>query len=64
MEYWPNGVPKSCNNAFSIPTHRAPAKYVKPANRLRLTTAQEAAISFMTKAEAKAYREQLKQKQQ
>ena len=64
MEYWPNGVPKSCNNAFSIPTHRAPAKYVKPADRLRLTTAQEAAISFMTKTEAKAYREQLKAKQQ
>ena len=64
MEYWPNGVPKSCNNAFSIPTHRAPAKYVKPKNSLRLTTAQEAAISFMTKAEAKAYREQLKAKQQ
>lgn len=59
---WPCGTPRSTNNAFTIPSHRAPAPAKKKPNYLKLTKTEMAAVTFMTVMEAKIFREQIRQK--
>jgi hypothetical protein len=58
---WSDGSPRSTNNAFTVPSHRAPAKQ-KKTRQMKLTKVEAAAVTFMTKAESAAFREQIRQK--
>ena len=59
---WECGTPRSTNNAFTVPAHRASVPVKKNPNYLKLTKVEAAAVTFMTGAESKIFREQIRQK--
>jgi hypothetical protein len=62
MNTWSDGTPKSTNNAFTVPSHRTKPPAKNNPNRIKLTKVEAAAVTFMTKAESAAFREQIKHK--